>query len=148
MTSFRTVIALFALLPLATGLADVLLGVAGQTTLGVALSSETLADPVLDSQFRFLASIWFGLGLLLCLCAWKPLRYPNVLRGVLAVIFLGGIARILSIVQLGLPESVVGQVFVLVAIAIEIIGMPLLLWWQQRLMKASASDAESVDPAI
>jgi hypothetical protein len=130
---FRITLALFALLPLVTGLADVLLGVTGQVTLGVQVPASDLADPVLDSQFRFLASCWFGLGLLLCLCAWRPRRYPNLLRGTLFVIFLGGIGRGLAVVQTGWPAGTTGLVFVVLALLIELVGMPLLLWWHWRI---------------
>lgn len=136
MKAFKTVVLLLAALAIVTGTADMILGVPGQAALGVQLSAEAANDAVLNSQFRFLAAIWLGLGLLLCLCVFRLERYGPVLDGALAVVFLGGIGRILAVIDQGFPDSAFSIGFVVLAIAIEIVGMPALLVWHRNLRRA------------
>ena len=72
MKGFRIAIVVFALLPIATGLADIVIGTSAWKGIGVGISEEGFKDSVLDSQIRFLATIWLGYGVLLCLCARGP----------------------------------------------------------------------------
>lgn len=141
MKAFKTVVLLFAALAIVTGTADMLLGVPGRAALGMQLSAEAANDAVLNSQFRFLASIWLGLGLLLCLCVFRLERYGPVLDGALAVVFLGGIGRILALVDQGFPDTAFSIGFVVLAIAVEIVGMPALIAWHRKLRRARGSAA-------
>ncbi|MEQ8799409.1 MAG: DUF4345 domain-containing protein [Salinisphaeraceae bacterium] len=141
MKAFKTVVLLLAALAIVTGAADMLLGVPGQAALGVQLSAEAANDAVLNSQFRFLAAIWLGLGLLLCLCVFRLERYGPVLDGVLAVVFLGGVGRILALVDQGFPDTVFSIGFVVLAIAVEIVGMPALIGWHRKVRRARGGAA-------
>lgn len=141
MKAFKTVVLLFAVLAIVTGTVDMLLGVPGQAALGMQVSAEAANDAVLNSQFRFLASTWLGLGLLLCLCVFRLERYGPVLDGALAVVFLGGIGRILALVHQGFPDTVFSIGFVVLAIAVEIVGMPALIAWHRRLRLARGGAA-------
>lgn len=143
MKMFKTVVLLFAALAIVTGTADMLTGVPGQAALGMQLSAEAANDAVLNSQFRFLASIWLGLGLLLCLCVFRLERYGPVLDGALAVVFLGGVGRILALVHQGFPDSAFSIGFVVLAIVVEIVGMPALIAWHRKLRRVRASSATS-----
>ncbi len=141
MKAFKTVVLLLAALAIVTGAADMLLGVPGQAALGVQLSAEAANDAVLNSQFRFLAAIWLGLGLLLCLCVFRLERYGPVLDGALAIVFLGGIGRILALVDQGFPDTVFSIGPVVLAIAVEIVGMPALIGWHRKVRRARGSAA-------
>ncbi|MBA4284927.1 MAG: hypothetical protein C0434_05285 [Xanthomonadaceae bacterium] len=132
MTAFRAVIRALALLALLTGSIDVLLGLAAQQTIGAALE-EGYGDPLLNSQIRYLGAIWFGFGALLWHCLGDLSKQVAILRGALLIVFLGGLGRVASVVQFGFPASTVGHGFVVFAIAVEIVAMPLLLLWQWRL---------------
>lgn len=134
MKAFKISVFVFALIPLLTGIGDVLLGVSVWKGLGVNLTDAGFLDSVLDSQVRFMATIWFGYGVLLCICLRDLDRYANILRGALAFAFIGGIARVISITQVGMPESEVGSTFIVFALVIEFVAIPLLIVWQHRLM--------------
>lgn len=133
MKAFKTILILFAIIPLVTGAIDLFVGLNAQTQLGVTIATQDLQDSVLDSQIRYLGAIWFGFGILLCVCIRDLSRYVGLLRGALAVVFLGGIGRCISLLDNGWPDTDGGRYFVMIAISIEIVGMPLLLWWQHRL---------------
>lgn len=134
MKAFKISVVIFALIPLLTGIGDVLLGVSAWKGLGVNLSDRGFLDSVLDSQVRFMATIWFGYGVLLCACLRDLDRYANILRGALAFAFIGGIARVISIVHVGMPNTEVGSNFLIFAIVIEFVAIPALLIWQHKLM--------------
>lgn len=87
-----------------------------------------------DSEYRFTNAFWFATAPVL----WSAL--PDIenrgerLRAVSAVVFLGGLARLLSWRRTGRPHPV----FV-AAIALELIGMPALVAWQAMVESRSRS---------
>jgi len=133
MIAFRTALYLLAGLALLTGAIDLLLGLKGQKAIGADLSPKAFDDALLNSQLRYLGAIWFGFGGLLLLCLTDLGKYSVLLQGALAVVFLGGLGRIASMIQFGLPAASRGKALVIAATAIEIIGAPGLLWWQSLL---------------
>lgn len=137
MRAFKTTLYLLALIPLFTGALNVVLGLQAQGLIGAQLSPEGFRDPLLNSQMRFYGAIWFGFGLLLCVCLSNIKIYSSLLRGSLAIVFLGGVGRIASLVQFGFPTEALSMAFVIAVTAIEIIGMPLLLWWHSHLSDKS-----------
>lgn len=132
MNAFRWAVRALALIALLTGAGDVIVGLAGQQMIGAALQ-EGYSDPLLNSQIRYLGAIWFGFGLLLWVCSAHLFRYAGILQGALWIVFLGGVGRVLSVIQFGFPPSDSGTGFVIFAIAIEIVAMPLLVLWLRRL---------------
>jgi len=137
MKAFKIAVIVFAFIPFLTGIGDVILGVAVWEGIGVNLSEAGFVDSVLDSQVRFMATIWFGYGLLLCICLRNLEKYKNILSGALMFTILGGIARVISITQVGMPESETGSGFIIFALVIEFLAVPLLMLWQHRLMKTA-----------
>ena len=125
---------LLALIPLCTGALNLGMGLRAQGLIGAQLSPEGFRDPLLNSQIRFYGAIWFGFGVLLCVCLSDLNTYSSLLRGSLAIVFLGGVGRVASLFQFGLPTGTLGKAFVVAVTVIEIIGMPLLLWWHSQLM--------------
>ncbi len=137
MSAFEIVLYLLATIPLFTGALNLAMGLPAQALIGARLSPEGFRDPLLNSQMRFYGTIWFGFGVLLCLCASDINAYSSLLRGSLAIVFLGGVGRVASLIQFGFPIGTLGTAFVVAVTAIEIIGMPLLLWWHSQLVASS-----------
>ncbi|MFI5937521.1 DUF4345 domain-containing protein [Actinoplanes sp. NPDC051494] len=111
----------------ALGVVPVLTGAAGVIG-GLRLSpDDTTTTPYFDSEYRFISVWWLAAGVLL----WWSLRRPQpraaVTRGILAVMVLGGLARLLGVVLAGPPP-----VPFLVAMAVELLGVPALLVWHRR----------------
>lgn len=116
---------LLSLIALLTGAMDVIVGVAGQANIGVGPAAAAPFDPVLDSQIRFLGAVWFGLGAIQLVCLGDLRRYGGILQLCFAIVMLGGIGRALSLLQVGQPSSGVGPAFIVVALVIELVLVPL-----------------------
>jgi hypothetical protein len=130
MQAFALLLKLLAPVPIIVGLLHVTLGAGTEVLLGANVPADVLKDPVLDSQNRFYGAIFMAYGPLLFLCARDLHRHALLLRIVGGFVFLGGIARLASVALQGLPSvPVVGL------IAIELVGMPLLLLWHAHLLQ-------------
>lgn len=132
MRVFKVTLFLLALVPFLTGALNLGMGLQAQGLIGAELSAEGFRDPLLNSQMRFYGAIWLGFGVLLCVCLSDTDKYSSLLRGAMAIVFLGGVGRIASLIQFGFPEEALSAAFVCAVIGIEIIGMPLLLWWHAQ----------------
>jgi hypothetical protein len=124
--------------PILTGPLDWSMGLQAPHLIGAQLSQQDFRDPLLNSQIRFFGAIWFGVGLLLILWLLDSARYAIILPGTLGMVFIAGIGRTASIVQFGLPANAQGMAFVIVTTTLEIVGMPLMLWWYWRLTRSAS----------
>ena len=115
------VVAVLAVVPIATGLMDIVAGAA-------VLPGNPPVTPELDSNYRFFATIWFGAGLVLAWIVPRVERATTPLRAVCGVVFLGGLARCLSIVLQGMPAPMFVAFTVL-----ELVAPPILILWQNRI---------------
>ena len=106
----RLFTALLALIGFAVGAKGMFLGLA-----------ELHAPPMIDNEYRFFAGIWFGVGCGFAYCLFHIRNCAAVYRGLMATVFIGGIAR--AIGALAYP-SVDPQI--IVAIIIELI-LPVIL---------------------
>ena len=88
-----------------------------------------------DSHVRFLGGVWIGAGLLFLLAAADIRKYRDALNVVLALIVLGGFARLTQLH----PEVTFGPDVIGSFIA-ELVGIPVLYWW---LSKAAASNSDA-----
>jgi hypothetical protein len=91
-------------------------------------------DATLDSNMRFLAGVWLGLGL--GLASWwlvpRIAQETVLFRFLWLMIFLGGIGRLVSMVGVGLPLTpFIGFT------ALEVLGAPLFVYWQHRVAQNS-----------
>ena len=113
--------ALTCLVPLLAGGAGVLEGAA-------MVKGEGGAN--LDSHFRYLSGLLLGIGL--CFAAAIPAieRRTGLFRTLGIVIFVGGLARLLSAIELGLPSA--GH---LSGLAMELVVVPLLVLGQGRVAR-------------
>ena len=135
MSAFVLVIRLLAPITVLAGLSHVVLGLNADVLLGANAPAELRSDPVLDSQNRFYGTIFMGYGVLLFLCATDLRKYALLFRILGGFIFLGGIARLISAALHGLPTSpVVGLII------IELVVVPLLLWWHSKVLSKRSTD--------
>jgi hypothetical protein len=83
-------------------------------------------NPTMDSEDRFYATLFFGFGAAIVWCSRDigPRRRPFGL--LLLIFFLGGIARLISVLQVGWPTPL----FIFLG-SLELI-LPLLFWWWAR----------------
>ncbi|MGK5632216.1 DUF4345 domain-containing protein [Streptomyces sp. URMC 123] len=127
-------LAVLSLIPIGTGLMDAFAGVN-------ALPSEQVANADLESNYRFLATIWLGVGVLIL---WIIPRVETALlpfRAVCAVTVAGGLVRLLSMAVAGVPHTMFVWAFVL-----ELVAPPLLALWQTRVARAVGRRPGAVHP--
>ena len=88
----------------------------------------------LDSHFRYLSGLLLGIGLAFIACIPAIERRTTVFRTLGAIVIVGGLARLLSAADLGLPSS--GHLF---GLTMELAAVPLLVLWQGRVARRFAS---------
>ena len=120
----QATVALGSLSPLGFGLAGVLLGPAMVVPNGGAVSTD------LDSHFRFLSGIFLALGLVFLSTVPAIERRTALFRVAGLAIVAGGLARLLSLLLVGLPAWPH-----LVGLGAELGLVPLLLLWQSRVAR-------------
>ncbi|WP_017585078.1 DUF4345 domain-containing protein [Nocardiopsis ganjiahuensis] len=122
---------LLALFAVAVGFMDVLFSTAP-------LPGETGVAPTVDSNYRFFAAIFVAVGLLLLWVSLDPLEHTRglALWWVSGAVFLGGLARIVSLGVAGPPAP-----FVYALLAVELVVPPVLVLWHRALTRASDTAA-------
>jgi hypothetical protein len=85
----------------------------------------------LDSNLRFFSGVWLGLGVAFFAILRRIEHHGALYRAFWGMIFLGGIGRLLSIFDAGLPPAPF-----LGVLALELIGAPLFVLWQRRVERA------------
>ncbi len=113
--------ALACFVPLSMGLTSVLRSAA------VLKGVEPPLPIDLDSHFRYLSGLLLGIGLTFLACLPNIERRRPVFLALGAIIFVGGLARLLSLVELGWPGP--GHRFGLV---MELVVVPVIVLWQGR----------------
>jgi Domain of unknown function (DUF4345) len=123
----QAVILLLSLLPLTFGSLGILFG-------ADRLNSGTPVSADLDSQYRFLSAWYLGLAALAWWIVPRIEQQTSLFRILCVAVFLGGIARLLTIQIVGWPQT-----HFLVVHAAELL-FPLLIVWQARISKHIAVD--------
>ena len=121
-------IAFAALVPLAAGGAGIIVG--PEMLAGV---SQPL-PPDLESHYRYLSGLLFGIGLVFVSCLPRIERRGPIVRAAGAIVIAGGLARLFSLVSVGQPGA--GHMFGLV---MELGVVPALLLWQARIARRTAA---------
>lgn len=110
-----------ALIPTLSGLAGVVLG-----------PDFLRLDPPwptdLDSHFRFLSGVFLAVGIVFHSCVPSIETKTNRFRLAAALVFGGGLARLVSLLVAGAPTA--GH---LLGLAMELAVVPLLVVWQSRI---------------
>lgn len=89
-------------------------------------------NSLLDSNLRFYSGVWFVLGVTVLLTTRSLEKYFELYKILWAMIFVGGIGRLLSIALIGLPPIPFIGFTVL-----EILGPPIFLYWHRQIVKAT-----------
>lgn len=122
---FRAAVALVGLLLLGFGVFQVLTGTAGLP------EPTTEVNPTLESNYRFFAALLVGIGAAFLTIAVK-FEWANVLWFVCAMVFIGGIARVISWALSGTPH-----VIMIVLMIFELVIPPLLVVWHRWVAKTA-----------
>ena len=89
------------------------------------------ASTDLDSHFRYLSGIFFGLGLALLTCIPRIEVMTVRFRWIAALVVIGGVARLAGLIADGVPGR--GHV---IGLGLELGVTPLLVLWQARIARA------------
>lgn len=119
----------FAAIAFTTGASDLLQGLASQRAFGATLTDAGFADPMVDNVFRFFSALWFGVGVFFVLFVRDLDRYKPAMIALLSIIILGGLGRVLSIWQYGLPDHPMGITLIFLGLLAEVVMSPIMLWW-------------------
>jgi hypothetical protein len=136
--ALQIVMGLLGIIPVATGLLG-LLGV--EDPLYAAAGVPPIV--MLDSNLRFFSGVWLALGLGIYWLIPKIERQTVLFRVLWAMIFIGGIGRLLSLTMLAWPP-----VPFVAFTAIEIVGAPLFIWWQSQVAKCELRSVDDDPHAI
>jgi len=91
-------------------------------------SGEAVAAD-LDNQFRYLSAFYLLLTFLIWYIIPEPEKHTSIFRLIIIGIFLGGLARLYSYTNVGVPsQTMIG------GMALEL-GAPLLAIWQNMVVK-------------
>jgi hypothetical protein len=85
-------------------------------------------NATMDSEDRFYATLFLGFGAANIWCAQNLGARAGTFRALMLVFFLGGLARLISAAQVGLPSAL----FVVLG-AVELMLPLVLVWGQARL---------------
>jgi Domain of unknown function (DUF4345) len=118
---FQLLVFIGALVPISAGAAGVIQG------------SEMIHGPLqsnadLDSHFRYLSGLLLGIGIAYVTCIPNIERKRGIFAYLSLIVILGGCARLVAVVQDGLPTAPHRFAFVM-----ELVVVPLLLLWSRRL---------------
>ena len=125
------------MLQIAVGIASLVPVSAGLT--GGMDSAAMLAgvdDPLpidLDSHYRYLSGLLLGIGVGFAACVPAIERRGALFRALGLIVVLGGLARLLSLFEHGLPGP--GDRF---GLAMALVAVPLLILWQARVARRTA----------
>jgi outer membrane scaffolding protein for murein synthesis (MipA/OmpV family) len=122
----QVVTAALGLIPVVTG-AVAMLGVDDPLYATIGLPRSAL----LDSNLRFFAGVWLGLGIALLWVVPSIERQGTLFRAVWGAVFLGGVGRLLSTASLGAPPAPFIGFTIL-----EIVGAPAFVYWQHRVARS------------
>jgi hypothetical protein len=123
----QVVSALMGTVPVVTGIVQ-LMGVHDPLYASLHLPD----DATLDSNLRFLAGVWLGLGLASWWLVPRITEQTALFRCLWLMIFLGGVGRLLSMASVGLPLTPF-----IAFTALEVLGAPLFVYWQHRVVQNS-----------
>lgn len=83
--------------------------------------------PSVDSEYRFVNVFWLAAGVAVWWSLFRLRERATVLRTMLVLAFIGGLARVLSAVVAGWPHPVF-----IASTVLELVVVPLVLWWHVR----------------
>ncbi len=118
--TLQACVLLAAAVPVAAGLAGIVLGPAA-----VELSGLTASH---DSHARYLSGLLLGIGLAFWSTVPAIERRGARFRLLAAIVVLGGLGRVVSLIDVGPPSAAM-----LAGLGLELVATPLLALWQARI---------------
>jgi hypothetical protein len=115
----QRVVAIAALVPVATGLFGVLFG--------YALTGDRDMSVSADSHFRYLSGMLLGVGICFWACVPNIEEKKTFFRFLTLIVVIGGVSRLLGLWLTGVPSlAMLGGLFM------ELVVAPVLCLWQAR----------------
>ena len=109
-------------------------------TLGPAsIPGSVPVNATMDSEDRFYATLFTGFGLALVWSSFDLAARQRVFLALMMTFFLGGLARIVSVISVGWPNAL----FTFLG-SLELMMPPLLWWWLARVYPPPAREPSSV----
>jgi hypothetical protein len=125
--ALRAILRLFCIIPLLTGLGDLIHGVGFLSAAGAQVPAESLTNAVLNSHLMFAGAIWFGYAPLIWYATNNLSERIPLLRILFSLIFLSGLGRLFAFYLYGSPGTVLVG-----AMAIELLLPPIIVIWSAR----------------
>lgn len=129
LTVFKVLIYFMAAICLITGANEFITGFIAFSDMGAELPKHAFADPLMNNVIRFFAAMWMGVGIMFIVFVLDLERYKPALLALFGIVFLGGIGRIISLLEFGMPEASSGVNLVVSGIIVEIVVVPAMAWW-------------------
>jgi hypothetical protein len=115
-----------SLVPICAGLAGV--------RYGPAMLGLPVVDASLDSHYRYLSGLLFGIGLAFLGTVPRIEAHSARIRFLTLLVGIGGLARAAGIFLFGIPSTAM-----LAGLAMELVVTPLLCLWQARVARIAAT---------
>ena len=103
------------------GIAAVISGAEGQL-------DGQMAGASVESEYRFFAALWIGFGLAALAIARQDAPDAAMLRGLMGIMFLAGVARAIAWIDDGRPHDLF-----IALMALELLIPPAVIVWRGRL---------------
>ncbi len=128
----QVILAVISLILIITGAWGIMAGVTNNVGnfYGVSVSNTIEGNIILDSNLRFFGGLSIGLGLIMFWMIPSIERHQLVFRLIVGMIFIGGIGRVISMLNFGIPSPL----FIVFAL-LELL-FPLLILLQNRIPQA------------
>jgi hypothetical protein len=126
-------LAVTSLIPLSAGLAGIWKGPA---------FFDLAASTSADSHMRYLSGLLLGIGLVVWWVIPRIEKPSEVFVTVTAIVFVGGLARLWSLIHIGMPNDMM-----FCALFVELGLTPALFFWQRRVSRLSAKPVTPRFPA-
>jgi hypothetical protein len=123
--ALQIAIAIAGCVPVGAGLAGVLTG--------TVMADLPMAPPPLDLHYRYLSGLLLGIGLAFWIMIPRIERYGVEVRMLTAIVFVGGLGRLLGGLLHGFPGGPMTW-----ALGMELVVTPLICLWQWRVARAAA----------
>jgi hypothetical protein len=120
----QATLGVLSVIPFLSGLAGMLVG--PKTLPG----NKSQLDASADSEYRFANAFWFATAPVIWSAIPRVEQRTGLVRRLAAVVFAGGVARLISWRPTGRPHSAF-----IAAIALELVGFPAVMVWQSRVAR-------------